>query len=75
MRLYVPLTATRTTQADCRATYSGINQSNLKERSRQVAKMRQIYEDGSRVVVFLGEDFIDQPTESKFPTYTPLDQN
>ncbi|KAF2030840.1 hypothetical protein EK21DRAFT_43561, partial [Setomelanomma holmii] len=33
-----------------------INQSNLEERAVQVARMRQIYVDGDRVVVYLGED-------------------
>lgn len=33
-----------------------INQHNVEERERQVAKMRQIYEDCTRVVVYLGPD-------------------
>ncbi|OAL51983.1 hypothetical protein IQ07DRAFT_536771 [Pyrenochaeta sp. DS3sAY3a] len=49
-----------------------INQSNLDERAAQVAKMRQIYRDGSRVVVFLGSDMAI--SSNRFPSYSSLDE-
>lgn len=51
---------------------TGINQSNLDERAEQVAKMRQIYRDGSRVVVFLGSDMTI--SSNRFPSYSSLDE-
>jgi hypothetical protein len=50
----------------------GIDQSNLPERAAQVARMRQIYGDSSRVIVFLGEDATR--TTTKFPAYVDLDE-
>ncbi|KAH7078102.1 heterokaryon incompatibility protein-domain-containing protein, partial [Paraphoma chrysanthemicola] len=47
-----------------------INQQNLEERTSQVAKMRRIYEQCSRVIAYLGNDLV---TQSKpFPQYRPL---
>jgi hypothetical protein len=47
-----------------------INQSNMEERGSQVAKMRQIYEGCSRVIVYLGEDIVT--TRARFPRSQPL---
>jgi hypothetical protein len=47
-----------------------INQQNLDERTSQVAKMRRIYEQCSRIIAYLGNDLV---TQSKpFPQYRPL---
>ncbi|KAH7329448.1 heterokaryon incompatibility protein-domain-containing protein, partial [Stachybotrys elegans] len=43
-----------------------INQNNTKERGQQVAKMAQIYEQCSRVIVYLGADLI-LPLHGHFP--------
>ncbi|KAH8888118.1 hypothetical protein GQ53DRAFT_583854, partial [Thozetella sp. PMI_491] len=47
-----------------------INQTDLVERGAQVAKMRQIYADCTRVIVFLGPDLVTSSTT--FPAYWPL---
>lgn len=49
-----------------------INQSDLEEREKQVGKMLQIYEECTRVVVYLGPDVALKT--SRFPSYKPLDQ-
>ncbi|KAL6898689.1 heterokaryon incompatibility domain-containing protein [Trichoderma evansii] len=43
-----------------------INQNNIKERGDQVAKMRQIYEECARVIVYLGTD-VSRPAQGRFP--------
>jgi hypothetical protein len=47
-----------------------INQNNIKERGVQVAKMGQIYEQCSRVIVYLGADIISS-TGCTFPMRHP----
>lgn len=42
-----------------------INQDNIKERGDQVAKMRQIYEECARVIIYLGPD-IALPAQGQF---------
>lgn len=51
--------------------FLGINQRNLTERASQVARMRQIYGEGSRVIVYLGDDVVTDP--GQFPTHLNLD--
>jgi hypothetical protein len=48
-----------------------INQKNVKERGEQVSKMGQIYEQCSRVIVYLGADLIFS-THDRFPSRRPL---
>jgi hypothetical protein len=48
-----------------------INQRNTEERGAQVAKMRQIYEACSRVVLYLGDDTVTRFV--RFPTLRRLD--
>lgn len=43
-----------------------INQHNAKERGEQVNKMKQIYEECERTIIYLGPD-IETPLESTFP--------
>ncbi|KAI0443706.1 heterokaryon incompatibility protein-domain-containing protein [Xylaria telfairii] len=50
-----------------------INQSNMKERTQQVAKMGRIYKDSLRVVVYLGPDMVTKP-KHRFPRRHRLDQ-
>jgi len=53
-----------------------INQDNFKERGEQVAKMKQIYEECFRVIVYLGPD-IASPLRGRFPSrrgFEELDQ-
>jgi hypothetical protein len=47
-----------------------INQQNLQERASQVAKMRRIYEQCTRVIAYLGHDIVT--TAKPYPTYRPL---
>jgi hypothetical protein len=47
-----------------------ISQRNLVEREAQVAKMGQIYEDCSRVLVYLGHDIVT--ASAPFPSYRQL---
>jgi hypothetical protein len=49
----------------------GINQDDFEERAAQVARMRQIYGESERVIVFLGEDIKKDTT--RFPIYKNLD--
>lgn len=50
-----------------------INQNNIKERGDQVAKMRQIYEECARVIVYLGPD-IALPAQGQFPHRRRLEE-
>ncbi|KAI8627243.1 heterokaryon incompatibility protein-domain-containing protein [Xylariaceae sp. FL1651] len=50
-----------------------INQSNPKERGQQVAKMTQIYEECSRVIVYLGPD-VASPLPGRFPRRRELEE-
>ncbi|EHK47062.1 hypothetical protein TRIATDRAFT_45771 [Trichoderma atroviride IMI 206040] len=50
-----------------------INQNNTKERGDQVAKMRQIYEECARVIVYLGPD-IALPAQGQFPHRRRLEE-
>jgi hypothetical protein len=47
-----------------------INQENTDERGAQVTKMRTIYENCSRVFVYLGEDLVT--VSEHYPTWQPL---
>ncbi|PSN64308.1 hypothetical protein BS50DRAFT_454029, partial [Corynespora cassiicola Philippines] len=47
-----------------------INQQNLEERGTQVANMRQIYTECSRVVVYLGDDIVT--SSRSFPIFKDL---
>ncbi|KAF2649568.1 hypothetical protein K491DRAFT_581180, partial [Lophiostoma macrostomum CBS 122681] len=47
-----------------------INQENVVERGAQVTKMRQIYEESTRVIVYLGDDIVTK--SRRFPTYRLL---
>lgn len=49
-----------------------INQSDVEERGRQVAKMGQIYEHCTRVIVYLGSDLAPILPEGSFPSRHPL---
>lgn len=50
-----------------------INQNNIKERGDQVAKMRQIYEECTRVIVYLGTDIV-LPAQGQFPHRRRLEE-
>jgi hypothetical protein len=50
-----------------------INQNNIKERGDQVAKMRQIYEECARVIVYLGPD-VALPAQGQFPPRRRLEE-
>lgn len=50
-----------------------INQDNIKERGDQVAKMRQIYGECARVIVYLGPD-IALPAQGQFPHRRRLEE-
>jgi hypothetical protein len=68
LRLFRPHRGERTVWVDALC----INQRNLQERAAQVAKMRKIYEQCTKVIVYLGEDLV---TKSKpFPYRRTLDQ-
>ncbi|KAL1606141.1 hypothetical protein SLS60_003542 [Paraconiothyrium brasiliense] len=47
-----------------------IDQSNVGEREAQVAKMEQIYDESSKVLVYLGPDIVSKT--QRFPTYKTL---
>jgi hypothetical protein len=44
-----------------------INQNDLVDRENQVAKMGRIYEEASRVIVYLGNDFISDLLPGQYP--------
>lgn len=50
-----------------------INQNNIQERGDQVAKMRQIYEECARVIVYLGPD-IALAAQGQFPHRRRLEE-
>ncbi|RFU26983.1 hypothetical protein B7463_g9347, partial [Scytalidium lignicola] len=62
LRFFRPQKGTRTLWVDALC----INQQDIRERSEQVTKMREIYEQCSRVLVYLGPDLV-LPTIGQFP--------
>jgi hypothetical protein len=47
-----------------------IDQQNVRERSREVARMRQIYENANCVIVWLGEEYEDSDLALEFIAHT-----